>query len=79
MNADTTSDDSNVELLVVHTDRILSGKLKLDEEEVENRLSTVFNFFNLYQTKIYMLNCIEKGWQKGCYQRNIPLFMRKNQ
>ena len=51
MNADTTSDDSNVELLVVHTDRILSGKLKLDEEEVENRLEHCIQLFQFVSDK----------------------------
>merc|ERR1711937_580906 len=39
MNADTTSDDSNVELLVVHTDRILSGKINDSKNENTTRSS----------------------------------------
>ena len=51
-------------------DKYFKWELKWMKEE-ENRLDTVFNFFNLYQTKTYV-SCIEKGWQKGCYQRNMP-------
>merc|ERR1719353_832128 len=51
MNADAASDISNVELLVIHADRILSGKLRLGEDEVETSLDHAIQLFQFLSDK----------------------------
>jgi cullin 1 len=51
INADVTSDVSNVELLVLHTDRILSGKVRLNDEEIETALEHAIQLFQFLSDK----------------------------
>lgn len=51
MNADTTSDVSNVELLVTHADQILSGKRRLSDEELEMALDHATQLFQFLSDK----------------------------
>merc|ERR1719155_303347 len=51
MNADATSDVSNVELLVTHADHILSGKRRLSDEELEMALDHAIQLFQFLSDK----------------------------
>jgi len=51
INTDATQDISNVEMLVMHTDRILSGKVRLGEEEIEFCLEHAIRLFQFLSDK----------------------------
>jgi len=51
MNAEAASDVSNVELLVIHADRILSGKHRLGEDELETSLDHAIQLFEFLSDK----------------------------
>lgn len=51
INTDATPDISNVEMLVIHTDRILSGKVRLGEEEIEFCLEHAIRLFQFVSDK----------------------------
>ncbi|EGB04208.1 hypothetical protein AURANDRAFT_55274 [Aureococcus anophagefferens] len=51
INTDATPDISNVEMLVMHTDRVLSGKVRLAEEEVESCLEQIIQLFQFLSDK----------------------------
>jgi cullin 1 len=45
INTDVTHDASNVEILVMYTDRVLGGKIKLCEEDLERVLEELLDLF----------------------------------
>lgn len=45
INTDVTHDTSNVEILVMYTDRVLGGKIKLCEEDLERVLEELLDLF----------------------------------
>ena len=51
INTDATPDISNVEMLVMHTDRVLGGKVRLGEEEVESCLEQIIQLFQFLSDK----------------------------